>query len=83
MKNKTSKTDELRPLNKHIVVRCAFLVGDKIKWNDVQRGARGEEFTGGKKVETIVKIDYSNKPKETRLWLSNGLHINPECVVKA
>lgn len=65
------------------VTCCAFAVGDKIKWNEVQRAWRGDEFTGGKKVETIVKIDYSPKPKETRLWMSNGLNINPECVVKA
>ena len=65
------------------VTCCAFSVGDKIKWNEVQRRVRGDEFTGGRTVETIVKIDYSPKPRETRLWMSNGLHINPECVVKA
>ncbi len=59
-----------------------FEVGDNIKWNDIQRAVRGEEFTGGKTVEEIVKIEPSSRPRETRLWMSNGLHINPECVIK-
>ena len=80
---KLSNKAENPALNKGAVTCCAFAVGDKIKWNEVQRRVRGEEFTGGKTVETIVKIDYIPKPKETRLWMSNGLNINPECVVKA
>ena len=66
-----------------LLATCAFKVGDKIKWNDVQRAVRGDCFTDGKTVETIVKIDFSPKPKETRLWMTNGLNINPECVVLA
>lgn len=67
-----------------MLATCAFKIGDKIKWNKNQVALRGSEcFTGGKKVETIVKIDFSPVPKETKLWMTNGLNINPECVVLA
>ena len=78
MKKKHSKTEQ--PCTLHSVKGCAFQVGDKIQWNKNQRYFRGDCFTGGKRVETVVKIDYSPKPKETKLWMTNGLHINPECV---
>ncbi len=65
-----------------LLATCAFKVGDKIKWNKNQVALRGSEcFTVGKKIEPIVKIDFSPKPKETKLWMTNGLNINPECVV--
>lgn len=55
--------------------------GDKIRWNKNQRVLRGSDyFTGGKKVETVVRIEYSPKPRETKLWMTNGLNINPGCI---
>lgn len=60
-----------------------YKVGDKIKWSEAQRAVRGKEFTGGKEVETIVEIDPGSKEKgSTKLWMTNGRWINPECVVK-
>jgi len=83
MSKKHSKTHKNGNCANRVLATCAFSVGDKIKWNETQRKVRGDFFTGGKTVETIVKIDFSPKPRETKLWMSNGLHINPECVILA
>ena len=79
-----TNTNENGNCANRVLATCAFKVGDKIKWNKNQVALRGSEcFTGGKKIETIVKIDFSPLPKQTKLWMTNGLNINPECVVLA
>jgi hypothetical protein len=64
-----------------------FEVGDKIRWNKIQRQVRGKYFSPGpdgieKEEEEIVKIELSDKKNSTKLYMSNGYWINPECVEK-
>lgn len=70
-------------LTEHIanlpVMRCVFAVGDTIRYNETQRSWR-ETFVGGKKIETITRIEEVGD--DIYLWLSNGHYTNPECVEK-
>jgi hypothetical protein len=55
-----------------------FNVGDKVKRSVAITNAFGAEFTGGKVIEEIVKIEPDYSTGVTKYWLSNGLWINKE-----
>lgn len=59
-----------------------YKVGDKIELNEVNKKAFGDTFMGGKKIETIVKIEESPIENNTKLWMANGYWINPERIQK-
>lgn len=61
---------------------CAYKVGDRVRRSDATKWF-SETFVGGKEIETIIKIEPNGKIEEVKLWLSNGLWVNPSMVQSA